>query len=570
MKKPRSKNGGGWGWLSVAFRVLLYVMPLCLFFSYHPVIKLGESEAMYFELSVAEIWLVAYDIVAFAEMVRRKKLLAGLKQKWWWMWLLFPVWLTLSVLWSLNVTRGVLTAGMMWLVVFAGSGMWVLKDELDERLWARWWRWFFGSTLLVCGWCVVQCILDLVGVGQDYSLMCDGCTYHMFGFPHPNGFAIEPQFMGNLLLAPAIAAAWLFSRGDCNSVLRGRGSSRPSLRGSDPSSLDQGSPTGRRLETKSKLFACSAPVVVGRNLRKPLKTLLPVASQESYDNGSCSLCSIFLLVCFFIITATLFLAFSRGAIYAFVVGMLFMSGFVVFGAKKRERGGLWKRVGVVWGLVILSFVVVLNLQGLMAEVGPTNDSYSDGVAKVLNHLSLGVIDIKGDDTMKRDKGMGNTEGELVNDEFVVVEKPVENFDGGVKDSSKKEEAVFDGYVAESTDTRVRLSGAAVQVWSQSVPNALFGVGLGGAGYALYNNGLSPAPKEIVQNEYASLLLETGLIGVSLLVLTLVLIVRVVWKNDSRAMVLGLLLAYGVSLVFFSGLPNALHIYLLPAVMIMMV
>lgn len=540
MKKSHSKDGDEWRWLSVAFRALLYVMPLCLFFSYHPVIKLGESEAMYFELSVAEIWLVMYDVVAFVEMVRRKKLLVGLRQKWWWMWLLFPVWLTLSVLWSLNVTRGVLTAGMMWLVVFAGYGMWVLKDELDGGFWARWWRWFLGSSLLICGWCVVQCILDLVGVGQDYSLMCDGCTYRMFGFPHPNGFAIEPQFMGNLLLAPAIAAAWLFSRGDCNSAFRGRGSSRPSLRGSDPSSL-------------------------GRNLRKPLKTLLPVASQESYDNGSCSSCSIFLLVCLFIMTATLFLTFSRGAIYAFVVGMLFMSGFVVFGAKKRERGVLRKRVGTVWGLVILSFVVVLNVQGLMAGVGPTNDTYFDGVSKVVNHLSLGVIDLKADDASRRSGEVGNTEGELKEDEFVVVENSVEN-----SEKEEKEEAIFDGYVAESTDTRVRLSGAAVEVWSQSVPNALFGVGLGGAGYALYNNGLSPAPKEIVQNEYASLLLETGLIGVSLLVLTLVLIVRVVWKNDSRVMVLGLLLAYGVSLVFFSGLPNALHIYLLSLVMIVMV
>ncbi len=533
MKKSRNMNGSGWRWLSVTLRALLYAMPLCLFFSYHPVIKLGESEAMYFELSVAEIWLVIYDIVAFAEMVRRKKLLAGLKQKWWWMWLLFPVWLTLSVLWSLNVTRGVLTAGMMWLVVFAGYGMWILKDELDEGFWARWWKWFFGSTLLVCGWCVVQCVLDLAGVGQDYSLMCDGCTYHMFGFPHPNGFAIEPQFMGNLLLAPAMAAAWLFSRGDCNSAFRGRGSSRPSLRGSDPSSL-------------------------GRNLRKPLKTLLPVASQESYDNGSCSLCSNFLLACFFIITATLFLTFSRGAIYAFVMGMLFMSGFVVFGAKKRERRGLWKRVGVMWGLVILSFVVVLNVQGLMAEVGPTSDAYFDGVAKVVNHLSLGVIDLNGDDEAEPSGEMGNTEGELMKDEFVIVENSVENFE--------KEEAIFDGYVAESTDTRVRLSGAAMKVWSQSVSNALFGVGLGGAGYALYNNGLSPAPKEIVQNEYASLLLETGLIGVSLFVLVLVLIVGVVRKALYGVMIMSLLVAYGVSLMFFSGIPNVLHMYLLPVVM----
>ncbi|MBQ3433218.1 O-antigen ligase family protein [Candidatus Saccharibacteria bacterium] len=522
---------------------MLYILPLVLFFSFWPVIRLGGNESMNFELSLPLVWLVMFDGVGLLVLARERKLFDWARGRRW-LWLLFPVWLSLTVIWSLNVTRGVLTAGIMWLLYFAGYVMWTVRKTLDERFRVVWWKWFFGSALVMCGWCVVQCVLDLAGVGQDYSLMCDGCTYHMFGFPHPNGFAIEPQFMGNLLLAPAMAAAWLFSRGDCNSAFRGRGSSRPSLRGSDPSSL-------------------------GRNLRKPLKTLLPVASQESYDNGSCSLCSNFILACFFIITATLFLTFSRGAIYAFVVGMLFMSGFVVFGVKKRERGALWKRVGMVWGLVILSFVVVLNAQGLMAEVGPTSDTYFDGVAKVVNHLSLGVIDLRGDDATEPGGEMGNTEGKLMEDEFVVVENSVENFEEKVVENSELEseveEPVFSGYVAESTDTRVRLSGAAVQVWSQSVPNALFGVGLGGAGFALYNNGLSPAPKEIVQNEYASLLLETGLVGVSLFVLTLILVIGVIWKNSARVMLIGLLVSYGISLMFFSGLPNALHIVLFPVV-----
>ena len=563
IERERLRDSHFYNGLFFLFKFLLYVLPLCLFLSYHPVIKLGESETMYFELSMAEIWLVVFDAVAVAEMVRRKKLFVGLRQKRWWMWLLFPVWVTLSVVWSLNTTRGVLTAGMMWLVILAGYAMWGLKDELDARFREVWWKWFFGATLFVCGWCVVQCVLDLVGVGQEYSLMCDGCTYRMFGFPHPNGFAIEPQFMGNLLLAPTIVVAWLLLRGNCNSALRGRGSSRPSLRGSDPSSLDQGSPTGRRLETKSKLSACSAPTVVGRNLRKPLRTLLPVASWKRTATSSHSLCPCFLLLCLFVVATTLFLTFSRGAIYAFVVGMLFMSGFMVFGMRKQERGGLWKRMGLTWSVVVLAFVMALNLQGLMSEVGPTDDTYFDGVAKVVNHLSLGVIDLNGDDAVREVEKNENTEGELMDDRFEVVEKPVENFE----ENSGKEEAVFDGYVAESTDTRVRLFGAAVSIWSQNPKNVLLGVGLGGAGQVLYDNGLSPAPREIVQNEYASLLLETGLVGVSLFVLMMVLVVRLVWKDSMRAMILSLLVAYGISLVFFSGLPNALHVYLLPVVIL---
>ena len=495
-------------WIKKLTRSLLYILPSTLFFSYWPLIKLGSSESMNFELSLPLIWLVVFDAVGVVILIQRRKLFDWLKG-WRWLWLLFPVWVTLSVIWSLNVVRGVLTVGIMWLLYLAGYVMWLVKDWLDDGFKLLWLKWFFGSTLVICVWCVVQCILDLAGVGQEYSLMCDGCTYHMFGFPHPNGFAIEPQFMGNLLLAPIMASIWLFLEDDCNS-------------------------TFRTWVAPARRHGRSA-LSLGRDLRNVLKVLLPI-----------------------VFVATLFLTFSRGAIYAFVVGMLFMSGFVIFGIRQKERRLMVKRVGVVWGLIVLSFVAILNLQGLMAEMGPTSDTYYDGVAKVINHLSLGVIDIRVDKPINEDIETENMEGELKEDEFVLVENSVENFE--------KEEAVFGGYVAESTDTRVRLSGAAMEVWSQSWSNMIFGVGLGGAGFALYNNGLSPAPKEIVQNEYASLLLETGLIGVSLIVLTLILIFKAVWKKSTRVMLLGLLVSYGASLMFFSGLPNALHVYLLPMIL----
>ena len=497
---------------------LLYILPAVLFFSYFPIIRLGSNETMNFGLSLPLIWLVVFDLVGFVELVREKKLLTGLKNKW--AWLLFSVWITISVVWSLNVTRGILTVGILWLIYFAGYAMWSLRDWVDVGFRTKWLKWFFGATLAVCFWCVLQCILDLVGVSQEGSLMCDGCKYQMFGFPHPNGFAIEPQFMGNLLLAPAIVAVWLFVGGNCNSAFRGRGSSRPSLRGSDPSSL-------------------------GRDLRKPLKTLLPVALA--------------------IITATLSLTFSRGAIYAFIVGMLFLTGFLVFRAKRgKERGKIAKRIGVAWGIVVVSFLFTLNLQGIMAAVSPTNDTYVTGVGKVLNHLSLGVIDIRGERELPNSDV---SEADLIkkgNDvvENEVVENPVENFE------NNRGESVFDGYVAESTDTRLRLTGAAIEIWSKDFKTAMIGVGIGGAGQALYNNNLSPAPKEIVQNEYASLLLETGIIGVSLLILCLALIIRVVWKTPANAMMLALIVAYGVSLMFFSGLANALQINILPIMLYM--
>ena len=450
--------------ISKVYRFLVYVLPAVLFFSYYPVISLGASESMNFELSLPLIWLVIFDVVAFIIMVQKKILFNDCRRIW--AWLLFPIFATLSVLWSMNFLRGVLTAGILWLIYFAGYAFWNLKSLfLEFNFKEKFWKVFFGSSLIVCGWCFLQCILDLAGVPRDASLMCAGCTYKMFGFPHPNGFAIEPQFMGNLLIAPAVLSAWF------------------------------------ALKNKKYFWMFS------------------------------------------LFSVTIFLTFSRGAIYAFMIAMIFMTVMEAVWQKS------WK-ICKTFLIVAVAFLFTLNLQGVMAQIGPTSDTYAMGVAKVLNHLSLGIIDIR-----------ENNEGLSEEVEAFAVEKTDE------KESEPEREAIFDGYVAESTDTRVRLTDAAVNVWKRDFKTVVFGVGLGGAGQALYVNGLSPAPKEIVQNEYASSLLETGLVGIILLILTIVLIVRVMMKSAAAPMLLALVVAYAITLLFFSGLPNALHIYLLPALFI---
>jgi len=95
---------------------------------------------------------------------------------------------------------------------------------------------------------------------------------------------------------------------------------------------------------------------------------------------------------------------------------------------------------------------------------------------------------------------------------------------------------------------------------------MFGVGIGGAGQALYVNGLMDSPREIVQNQYASLLLETGIIGVFFAGLIVVLAINGLKKSCNRVLIICLMLAYGVTLFFFSGLPNALQVYLMPVLL----
>ena len=170
-----------------------------------------------------------------------------------------------------------------------------------------------------------------------------------------------------------------------------------------------------------------------------------------------------------------------------------MSVMMVVG-RREEWKVVLKRVGMTWGLVVVAFLLTLNLQGVMAAISPTSDTYMDGVAKVINHMSLGKIEIRGggkqgfNDSLEDDfvensspdgdslRGSpdggplrGSPDGDPLRDSEV-VENSVENLvENTVENSSDtevietREQSVFMGYVAESTNARLRLTGAAVEV-----------------------------------------------------------------------------------------------------------
>ena len=448
-------------------RGMILGFPAALFLSYYPVISLGAGESMNFELSLALIYLVAFDVVIFAALLKEKRF-AGLFDKW--QFLILPIFVTMSVFWSSNLVRGVLTVVMMWAIYFAATAILVLRNKVFiDGFKCKFLKWFFGASLLACAWCFAQCLMDVFGVPRDCTLLCRGCTSYMFGFPHPNGFAVEPQFMGNLLLAPTLVSGWL-------------------------------------LVKKRKIV---------------------------------------MLALFFVFSVTLFLTFSRGAIYALFVALVFATIYYIW--KNRNA-----KVVILWPVAAIAFAFTINLQGVMAELGPTNDTYLTGVSKVVNHLSLGIIDIKVDKSSASPIG-AETEAESASPD---------EMQGAMEVSP-----VFDGYVEESTEVRMGLTRSALKVWRKDFTTAMFGVGIGGAGEALYAAGETGSPKEIVQNEYASLLLEIGSVGAVIVFVTVVSIVRLISaKSKEAGLLLTLIVAYGVTLFFFSGLPNAIHVYLMPVML----
>lgn len=430
---------------------LLLILPPVLFLSYYPVISLGASDTTNFELSIPEIWLIIFAISLIPLI---KNLFHFYKFKNLAIISILPIYLSLSALWSDNPLRAVLTAGIFWLLVVAALGI-VYLFKNDKTLQDKILKSLLFSAVFFSLFCWVQCVLDLAGVPRDYSLLCRGCVSTVLGFPHPSGFATEPQFMGGLLIAPALLCFY------------------------------------RR--------------------------------QSQKQGQKYTLLAVFL-------TATLFLTLSRGAIFAFVAGLILLQ---ILTKNKKFLRALFA--------CAIAFIFALSAQGIFASLSPTSDTFFSGITKSIHQVSLGLIDLR-PTTPQQDASS----------------TPV------TQSTSK-----FSGYIAESTDIRLSLNSLAISTWASSPRYILVGTGLGSAGlamHALHSDLLGP--KEIVQNEYLSLLLETGLLGYALIIATALFLVHRTFATLKRSpLFLATIFAFGLTLLFFSGLPNALHIYLFPLLFI---
>lgn len=549
--------------LSKILWFLLYLLPWALFFSYYPIISLGGNSSMNFELSIPLIWLVLFDLIAFIRLFtlvsvapRQKRLslnLPGLSDRRFFLLSLFPLFATLSVFWSKNPLRAILTAGIIWLIFFAVFAIVYImplsiisaNTHSNRHKFLKYIDPFFSSTnfrqkllisilasaSLVSVFCFIQSLLDLYGAPRESTLLCPGCVSTIFGFPHPSGFAIEPQFMGNLLLAPTLLALYLLA-----------------------------------FKKSTSSYVAPAPTFSVRTA-KFLKFSLHFAAV--------------------LIITTLFFVFSRGAIYAFALGLIILIIFALV-----RHCFTWKLLT----LPIAGFIIALILQGTFAHFGPTSETFTGAIAKSVHQLSLGIIDFRPQSSTDPASAPSSESDSSTSDNPASLETP--------------ETPVFDGYIAESTDIRLSLNRLALTTWLYSplsppvvavgsdcnqeyeelcarfTPmSIIFGVGLGAAGTALHAAHPSEitTPKEIVQNEYLSLLLELGLVGIFLVIFGLLVAffphifparfidgrhatakaVPDFWRHPALPLLCALIIAYLATLLFFSGLPNALQIYLMP-------
>lgn len=440
--------------LSLLERLWL-MAPIMIWFSYLPRISLAEDGTMNYELSLTLIYVVILAIVGLPRVWHHRSELRQSRLVW--PASAFVGWSGLCVIWSDNRTRGLLTFAVyatLYLIFLAL----VAERRLLCRLLPKLVRVAIRATILACLLVIAQMVLGTFVITNRHSLgLCAGCVAGQFGFIRPNLLAIEPQFLGSLLLAPLLYITYLTLQG-----------------------------------------------------------------KHSYAKQS------LLLV---LMLTTLWLTLSRGAIYAYLASLVVMILLV------RK----WRRMLVVVGLVTLSLVICLICQGALASANPRIDSsFTQAVSTSLNHLSMGIIRLPY-------QRKSPTSPPLI---------PREH----------DKQPAYRGYVAESTNVRLSLTKTALAAWrSNRLGQQLFGTGLGSAGIVLARQTGSRYQKEIVQNEFVEVLLERGLVGLALLGGLVALYGKLCFhRRDYLALVI--LVAYLAQWCFFSGLPNALHIYLVLALL----
>ena len=499
-------------------RSLLWALPIILFFSYYPVIPLFSTESSNYEFSLPLLWLLLMGVLSLpifladlCNLITKKTPLTKVPVQIPLILSSIPLYFSLTLLWSPNKLRGLMTAGIIWCLYL--SLLTFYKNIILKKIPLSLEKPFLLGATLASGFCWLQAILNTLNIPGDRILLCLGCTNLSFGFPHSNGFAIEPQFMGNLLLAPAIFLVF------------------------------------RVIHPKS------------HQTRKTKILYLTLAG---------------------FIISTLFLIFSRGATYSFFLAIAVIFLYEIFHTKKKLLAA-----SKIISLILLPLIFVTLAQGLMSELGPTSDTFLGGVSRSISQMTLGRIKI----SLPEAKNPSVTSNESSN--LSPNDNANTNVSTNSSPNSTSDAPLFDGYITESTDIRVKLSKMGLQLALSHPGQFFFGSGLGSSGVALYQ--AFPelgSTKEITQNQYVAILVETGFIGILIIFCSGTCVFYLCYSRQklvkpsssqsskqsmkksnftslissiapAKLYFASLILAYAASVYFFSGLPNALHIYLVP-------
>lgn len=169
---------------------------LCVF-SYLPLLQFGMITGTHIDVSLVYIALMFTAICAVPEVWRHRTVVWSYPA---WRWLIaYQLFVSLSVLWSQNVSRALLTIAFGWALIAVVSLVLVYRAPLKRHspTIERWVRIAIYVSLWWAGW---QLIGDAFHMPNWTTLLPPQYGGDVFGVARPTAFALEPQFFGSLLL----------------------------------------------------------------------------------------------------------------------------------------------------------------------------------------------------------------------------------------------------------------------------------------------------------------------------------------------------------------------------------
>lgn len=222
-------------------------------------------------------------------------------------------------------------------------------------------------------------------------------------------------------------------------------------------------------------------------------------------------------------SATLFATISRGGYLSLAVAL------VIMGAVHMST---WRRGVRLVAYHLLVFAVTISLLGVAAQIYPRDTiSGMSAVRAIVDQLSLGTI-------------------------HQPLLAPTTS---GPATTSPAPVAPPAGYQINSTISRTSMASDAIALWSHDGSTILRGVGVGGFGESLARANPGYARGNVVNNQFIEILTELGVIGLGMFIASLAYPVYAAYRRRcwvGSIMIVALVIQWN----FFSGNPNALHIW----------
>ena len=176
---------------------------ISLFFSYQPSLMFGMTSGINLKLGLPILFGTLFVATSYKRILEKRIVVfknIGLR-----VFLIFSAINSVSILWSVNKPRALFETGLLWLLFLISVAVIAQFDVLNKNR-ARLIAILLVSALIVCLFAFWQVIADALGIDPLFTLLSAPYRATLFGFARPTGFALEPQFLANVLIVPIVVA----------------------------------------------------------------------------------------------------------------------------------------------------------------------------------------------------------------------------------------------------------------------------------------------------------------------------------------------------------------------------